>query len=156
MADTHDNLKAVEKAVKTFNAEKVEKVLHAGDLVSPFVVDKLRKLEAELYFVWGNNEGDRLHSKEKLEDIGVDPKEFLSLEIDGLRVALLHGTSEKLVEALTKSENFDAVVRGHTHEPRIKKDPLMINPGATSGYLSDNKTVAILDTEKKEAEILEI
>ena len=33
MSDTHDRLDAVEKAIDLFNREKVEHVLHAGDLV---------------------------------------------------------------------------------------------------------------------------
>ncbi|KXA97649.1 hypothetical protein AKJ38_00640 [candidate division MSBL1 archaeon SCGC-AAA259I14] len=156
MADTHDNLAAAERAVKLFNNREVKHVLHAGDLVSPFTVDKFSELESEFHFVWGNNEGDRLHVRSKLEGIDTVPQDFLSLELDGVRFALLHGTSEEIVNALTESEKFDVVVRGHTHEPKIGKDPWRINPGATSGYLADRQTVAVFDTREMEAKILEV
>jgi putative phosphoesterase len=56
MSDTHDRLEAVKKAVELFNSERVEHVLHAGDLVSPFVAPKFKELKAKLHYVWGNNE----------------------------------------------------------------------------------------------------
>lgn len=157
MADTHDNLEATEKAIELFNKENVSHVLHAGDLVSPFTGGKFEDLDAELHFVWGNNEGDKLHTRAVLEDIGIKPAgDFLSIEIDGKNIALLHGTDEEIVEALAGTKKFDAVVRGHTHEPEIKEDPLVINPGATSGYLTDSQTVAVLDTKRMKAEIIEL
>ncbi|KXA95853.1 phosphodiesterase [candidate division MSBL1 archaeon SCGC-AAA259E19] len=157
MADTHDNLEATERAVDLFNEEKVEHVLHAGDLVSPFVVSKLSNLDAELHFVWGNNEGDRGHIRENFEEIGVSPAgEFASVNLAGRRIALLHGKDEEIVEALAGSGKYDLVVRGHTHSPGIEKEPLIVNPGATSGYLTDHETVALLDTEEMRPEIVKI
>ena len=58
MSDTHDRLESVEKAIDLFNREGVKAVLHAGDLVSPFVAPLFGRLQSDLYYVWGNNEGD--------------------------------------------------------------------------------------------------
>lgn len=157
IADTHDNLEAIERAVEFFNEEGVEHVLHAGDLVSPFAASKFADLDSEIHYVWGNNEGDRSHTRSKFEEIGVEPAgEFASLEIGGRRIALLHGTSEEIVDALAESGKYDVVVRGHTHNPGIRENPLVINPGAASGYLSDNRTVALLDLEDMRAKIVEL
>ncbi len=157
MADTHDHLNATEKAIGFFNGKGVEHVLHAGDLISPFTAGMFSDLEAEFHYVWGNNDGDHLHTNSKLEEIGADPgEEFKSLEIDGLKIALLHGTDRNIVDSLAKNEEFDLVVRGHTHEPEIQEDPLMINPGPTSGYLAERQTVAVFDTEKMEGKISEL
>ncbi len=157
MADTHDNLDATEKAVDLFNEEGVEHVLHAGDLVSPFTASRLADLDAELHYVWGNNEGDLLHCRSNLEEAGADiGGSFASLKLEGVKIALLHGEDEGIVDALAESNKFDVVVRGHTHEPSINEDPLVINPGPTSGYLSGRKTVAFLDTEDLSAKIVEI
>lgn len=155
MSDTHDNLNATEEAVKLFNEKGVDQVLHAGDLVSPFVVGILSKLEADLHFVWGNNGGDRNHVRQKFEKIGVEPKDFESLEISGRRIALIHGENEEIVKALAESDDYDVVVRGHTHDPGISEDPMVINPGPASGYLAKSRTVALLDTDEMSAEILE-
>lgn len=157
MSDTHDRLDAVEKAVKFFNDSGVEHVLHAGDLVSPFVAPKFGGLKAKLHYVWGNNEGDREHTRTKFGELGIEPLgEFASLELGGRRIALLHGKSEAVVEALAKSGLYEVVVRGHTHQAGVKEEPLVINPGEVCGYLSGRQTVAVLDLEALKAEIVEI
>lgn len=158
ISDTHDRLDAVEKAVDLFNTVGVEVVLHAGDLVSPFVVPRLARLKARLYYVWGNNDGDKLLVSKRMAELGMEPPaEMALLNIAGKRIALLHGTSEPIVEALAKSAQFDVIVRGHTHKAEIiRGDCLIINPGEACGYLTGRKTVAILETDSMEAQILEI
>ncbi len=156
MSDTHDNQDATEDAIEFFNSEEVEHVLHAGDMVSPFTAARFEDLDAELHYVWGNNDGDREHLRSTLESIGVEPLDFKSVEVDGRKIALLHGTEDEIVSALAESPRYDAVVRGHTHEAGIEEDPLVVNPGACSGYLSGRRTVALLETEGMEVEIEEI
>jgi len=158
MSDTHDRLDAVEKAIDFFNREGVKHVLHAGDLVSPFVAPKFANLKAKLYYVWGNNEGDREFVRVRFGELGVKPLgDFAGLEFNGRKIALLHGTHEEVVEALLKSGTFDVVVRGHTHRAEISgKKPLLINPGEVCGYLSNRQTIALLDLAKLQAEIVEL
>jgi len=155
MSDTHDRLDAVEKAIDLFNREKVEHVLHAGDLVSPFVAPKFVKLKAKLHYVWGNNDGDKEFIRVKFGEIGVTPLgNFAALELGGRKIALLHGTHNEIVGALIKSGSFDVVVRGHNHKAEILKGrTLLINPGEVCGYLTGRQTVAILDLAGLEAEI---
>ena len=56
MADSHDNLESIEKAVKVFNQEQVDLVLHAGDLISPFTAQIFQNLESQFLAVFGNND----------------------------------------------------------------------------------------------------
>ncbi|MFW5911853.1 MAG: metallophosphoesterase [Candidatus Hadarchaeota archaeon] len=157
IADTHDNQESVAAAVEFFNSEGAEHVLHAGDLVSPFTASKFEDLKAKLHYVWGNNEGAREHVRRNLERIGTEVYgNFASLKLDGCKIAMLHGEHEEVVEALAESDRYDVVVRGHTHDPGVDKKKMVINPGPASGYLQDNRTVALLDTEDLEAEIMEI
>ena len=44
MADTHDNLNNIKKAVEIFNQEKIDLLLHAGDFVSPFTARELQHI----------------------------------------------------------------------------------------------------------------
>ncbi len=156
MSDTHDRIDAVERAIDFFNRAGVEHVLHAGDLVSPFVAPKFAKLKAKLHYVWGNNEGDREFIRAKFGEFGVKPLgNFAALELDGRKIALLHGTHEDIVEALSKSGSFDVVVRGHTHRAEVREGKtLLVNPGEVCGYLSGRQTVALLDLAELRAEIL--
>ena len=117
---------------------------------------KFAKLRVKLYYIWGNNEGDREFVRVKFGELGVKPLgNFAALELDGCRIALLHGTHEDVVEALSKSGSFDVVVRGHTHRAEIRKEKtLLVNPGEVCGYLSGRQTVALLDLVELRAEIL--
>lgn len=158
MSDTHDRIEAVDRAIEFFNGEGVEHVLHAGDLISPFVAPRFARLEAPLHYVWGNNEGDRTLITLKFGEIGVKPLgEFAAFELGGRTLAMIHGTCERVVEALAKSGLFDVVVRGHTHRPDISREQtLVINPGEVCGYLTGKQTVALLDTKELTAEIIEL
>jgi len=158
MADTHDRLDAVDGAINLFNKEKVTDVLHAGDLVSPFVVPRFSGLKARMHFVWGNNEGDREYIITKFRELGIIPYgDFADLEIDGLKIALLHGKYESVINSLVKSGVYDVVVRGHSHKAEIIKGrTLLINPGEVCGYLSGHKTVAFLSPDSVQCKIVEL
>ncbi len=150
MSDSHDNMDAIKAAVELFNKKKVKTVLHAGDIISPFTATAFSKLDADMYFVFGNNDGDRLLIKEKFDEIGAQCcGDFGDLEIDGKRIALIHGTYEPPVTALAESGDFDIVIRGHTHHAGVTKinETLLINPGETAGVLTGKRTVALLDPE---------
>jgi len=160
IADTHDNLPMVEKAIKRLNDENVELVLHAGDYVSPFVIPKFKGLKAKLIGVFGNNDGDheflkkRFSENERLEIRG----NFADISIDGARIVLLHGGDRELLKALVDSGSFDIIVHGHMHnaEAYRKGRTLIVNPGEVCGYLTGKSTFALLDTFKREARIIEL
>ena len=67
MADSHDNIDAIEKAINLFNENNVDMVLHAGDIVSPFTADILRNLKCDMLLIYGNNDGDKLYLKERFK-----------------------------------------------------------------------------------------
>jgi putative phosphoesterase len=158
MSDTHDRLDAVEKAISFFNSREVTDVLHAGDLVSPFVVRLFSGLKAKLHYVWGNNEGDHDYITVRLADIGVRPLgDFAALQLGGKKIALLHGTHEEVVASLVKSGAYDLVVRGHNHKAEIVEGKtLVVNPGETCGYLTGRQTVALIALDKMQAQIVEL
>ena len=160
ISDTHDRLPMVDKAIKALNEERVELVLHAGDYVSPFVIPRFKELKVRLIGVFGNNDGDheflrrRFSEYKHLEIRG----NFAKLVLENLKIALLHGGDEELLNALIDSGGFDVVVHGHAHEAKIyrKGKTLVINPGEVCGYLTGKSTLALLDTKKIEARILEL
>jgi putative phosphoesterase len=158
MADTHDRLDAVDKAITFFNSQDVTDVLHAGDLVSPFVVPLFSRLKAKLHFIWGNNEGDHAFVKVRLADIGLRPLgHFAALELGGKKIALLHGIHQEIVDSLIASGRYDLVVRGHSHRAEIiEGKTLLVNPGEVCGYLTGRQTVALIDLHKMEGQIVEL
>jgi putative phosphoesterase len=158
MSDTHDRLDAVDKAISFFNSREVTDVLHAGDLVSPFVAPLFSKLKAKLHFVWGNNEGDHEFIKVRFADIGISPLgDFAALQLGGKKVALLHGTHQEIVDSLIESGAYDLIVRGHSHRAEvIEGETLLVNPGEVCGYLTGRQTVALIDLDKMQAQIVDL
>lgn len=157
LADTHDNLEAIRKAVELLNDRGAEVAIHAGDFVAPFVAKELAKLEAELWSVFGNNDGEKEGLRRRFDELGLrEPIEVLATELLGLRVFVYHGTSEVLLENAISAERYDLVVHGHTHKPRVERvgKALVVNPGEACGYLSGKRTLALLSPEE-EVKILE-
>ena len=159
MSDSHDNLDAIKDAVVFFNEKKVMAVLHAGDIVSPFTARAFKELDAKLYFVFGNNDGDKVLLREWFEEFGAQScGNFGDLTIGGQHIALLHGINEAEVKALAASGDFDIVIRGHTHDAGVEhiKSVPVVNPGETAGVLTGKRTVALLDTSTLDVEIVEL
>jgi putative phosphoesterase len=75
-----------------------------------------------------------------------------------MRIALLHGNDRELLETLAACGSLDLLVYGHTHRPEVRKDGslLIVNPGEVYGHLTGRSTVALVDTVKRSAEIVEI
>ncbi len=160
MSDSHDNLPLIDEAVRKFNEAEVGLVLHAGDYVAGFVVPRLKELKCRLVGVFGNNDGDhellrkRFKETENCEVRG----RFAQVEAKGFKIALVHGDEPELQNALVNCGGFDAVVSGHTHVSvnKTKGKTLLVCPGEVCGYLYGKPSMALLDTAKREAKIIEI
>lgn len=156
VADTHDRLKTIKKALALFRERDITAILHAGDFISPFVVPLFK--DFDVYGVFGNNDGEKRGLTATFGDINsVVTEYFCDVHIGDVAFAVTHGHIPALQELLVNSNQYDVVVCGHTHEPVIKEgNPLVINPGECCGYLSDRCTVCVFDTEKMKGEIVEV
>jgi putative phosphoesterase len=151
ISDTHDNLNAIAKAVKLFNDEKVELVLHAGDFVAPFTLMMLKELECKLIGVFGNNDGDRLMLK-KMSGGNIFNSPH-TINVGEKKVIISHDLP---LDALIQSQYYDLIIYGHTHnvDTRTVEKTMVINPGECGGWLSGNSTVAICDLEERTTNII--
>jgi len=155
ISDTHENEKAIKKAVQIFKQMNVEFVVHCGDIISPPVLEHFKGMKMK--FVFGNNDGEKQGLNEKTKELGfeeiADEKEF---EHCGKKFYAYHGTDKGRLEAAIKSNKYDYVLTGHTH---IKKDERsektrVINPGAL--FRIYPYTIALLDAEKDGLEFIQI
>jgi putative phosphoesterase len=159
IADTHDRLPYIDKAVQKLNREKVELVLHAGDYSAPFVTSQFKPLQAKMIGVFGNNDAEKSLLKQNFEAIGVQIRgRFAEVKADGLKVALLHGEEADLLESLINTGAYDVVLYGHTHQAGTRRQgkTLVVNPGEVCGYLSERATFALLDTETMDVRFISI
>ncbi len=160
VSDTHDNLPMVEKAVKYLNEQKAGLVLHAGDYVAGFVIPKFKQLNCKLIGVFGNNDGDHELLKKRFSETTncTIHDRFAAVQVEDYKIALLHGDEPELMNALADSGYFDAIVHGHSHLKgiQLKGKTMLVNPGEVCGYLTGKATIAIIDSKKHEAKIIDL
>jgi hypothetical protein len=158
LSDSHDNVDAIKKAVKYFNSHKVDLVIHAGDIISPFTVPEFSKLKAEFIGVYGNNDGEKRLLSLKFSEMNASLQELAEIKHNGKKIVVYHGTIQAVTNALIKSGLYDVVITGHTHKSDVKRveSTLVTNPGELCGYLSGEKTLALLDTEEMDVRIVRI
>jgi putative phosphoesterase len=160
VSDSHDNLPLIEKAVQTLNSQKTGLVLHAGDYVSPFTIAKFKQLNCPLIGVFGNNDGDHELLKKRFSETSncTIHDRFTQITVEGCRIALLHGDETELLNAIIDCGCFDVVIHGHSHNRSLEQKgrTLALNPGELCGYLTGKPTIAVFDTVKKEAKIIEL
>jgi len=159
IADTHDCLPLIDKTVERLNQEKVGLVLHAGDYIAGFSVQRLKSLKAPLIGIFGNNDGDHELLRKKFKELGAELRgRFAEVVVDGLRIAMLHGEEEGLLNSLINAESYDFVVHAHTHEAKTyrKGKTVIVNPGEVCGYVSRRSTIALLNTETLEVKIIQL
>lgn len=160
VSDSHDNIALIEKAVEALNIQNVGLVLHAGDYCAPFTIARFKKLNCNFIGVFGNNDGDHQLLTKRFQETTncVIRDRFTQIKIDNYRIALLHGDETELLNTLIDTNYFDAVIHGHSHNKGTQQrgKTLVINPGELCGYLTGKASFALLDTEKKEAKIVEL
>jgi hypothetical protein len=155
IADTHDNLDMLKKAVDLFNERGVGLVLHAGDYVAPFTAREFGRLECRLVGVFGNNDGEKPGLTKMFESFGELHDGTHKLEVEGKVIAITH--YPEIAQTLAGSDAYDVIVYGHTHRAEIREgSPLLLNPGECGGWLEGKSTVAILDISSLSAEIIEL
>ena len=154
LSDSHDDMERIQKAVDLFNARGASHILHAGDIISPFTFEVFGGLKGAFSGVFGNNDGDRVLLVEKSGG-NMHTQPYL-MTLEERRIVVVH--EPDIVSALAESGRFDLVVYGHTHRPEIRKtgNALVINPGKAARLHKGDSTVALLDTDTMEAEIIDL
>jgi len=155
LSDTHDRTEAMSAAVQLLQSRGAQYFIHCGDVGSPCVLDSLAGLKAA--FVWGNCDWDRLALQRYAKSIQVTCYgAFGDLELDGCKIALIHGDDPALKRRLLSEQKHDYLLQGHTHVRQDLRVGRMriINPGAL--HRANPRTVALLDTAADSLEFLEI
>lgn len=143
LADTHIRRTGSRRLPDSAYAhlERADVILHAGDIVVAEVLDELGGF-APVHAVLGNNDA---------ELFGVLP-ETQSLDIDGVRIAMVHDSGPAPGRAGRMHRLFpdaDVVVFGHSHIPWDDSGvdgQLLFNPGSPTERRSQpHRTLGTLD-----------
>ena len=153
MADSHDTLRAIKKAVRLFNEERCSLVIHAGDFVAPFAAREMQSLKCRVRAVFGNCDGEKQGLEKAFQPLGEIREAPLAFKNSDLNFLVVH--LDFPLEPYLSSGEYDVLVFAHTHKAEIRKEEriLLINPGETGGWLSGKSTVALLDPKALSAKI---
>jgi uncharacterized protein len=116
ISDTHGLLRPEALAA----LRGVDRILHAGDVGGPEILDRLREL-APVTAVRGNVD---------LEPWAAALAGTEVLEVDGISIYLLHNLDQ--LDLKPEAAGFRIVIYGHSHRPEIeeKNCVLYFNPGS--------------------------
>jgi len=154
ISDTHDRLPAFVNAMRLFEDRKVQAILHAGDYVAPFAAKLIAPAATSLpvHCIYGNNDGERAGLKKTLPQIIDGP---LKITLAGRKIVMHH-----FIDWLTQADiqDADVVITGHTHSVvnEMVDGRLMLNPGECCGWLTGRCTVALLNLQTLEAQVVEV
>jgi putative phosphoesterase len=154
ISDTHDRVPTFERALSIFRDRGAQAILHAGDFVAPFAAKLLKPdhAPAPVYCIFGNNDGERAGLLKTLPQLQDGP---LRVELGG-RTIVMHHYLDWLSDEDVRGA--DVVISGHDHTVNVEKrgGRLYLNPGECCGWVVGRCSVAILDTDTLDAEIVDI
>jgi putative phosphoesterase len=149
ISDTHIPARARDIPKKVFEVfEKVDFIVHAGDLVEMSVIDELEQL-APVLAVYGNMDGPEIRGKL--------PK-LNSVKAFDWKIGVMHNPGAlfgmRKMREVAKKNGFNVLVYGHTHNSSIKweENTLFINPGSPTNPLPPfiaKPTVALMRITKE-------
>jgi uncharacterized protein len=144
VSDTHDRLEAIAEAVRMLAEQRVELILHCGDIESPDTISAFHSIPT--HFVFGNWDKDKLRLAAAIKAIGGTWYDsFGAVELAGKRVAWVHSHERHQLYQLENADYFDYVFYGHTHvrEQHRTGRTLVANPGAL--FRANPKTCITVD-----------
>lgn len=146
MADSHDNLDNLSKAIDIANQEKCSHLFHLGDLISPFSARLLKRFHGHVQAVFGNCDGDHLSLQKTFNEFGgLIDKPPLELTLAGKKMVLMH--EPYLLQDLLYSSRLNYIFYGHLHkiEHRHTQGTEILNPGEIGGWLHGDPSFYMID-----------
>ena len=153
--DTHNNLKNIKKICSIFNKNRVDLVIHTGDISLPKSLMEFKSLNCPIKVVLGNND---IGEKKDLEEVSnkfnceIYEEPFL-IEIDNRKISILHHPDLIDEEMIL---NNDLILHGHTHRFRLEQleNCIIFNPGECAGFMKDKNSIGLVDLRKMNPKII--
>jgi uncharacterized protein len=128
LADTHVPRRARDLPAQVWEeVAQADVVFHAGDWVTPELLDNVTAKSARLVACWGNNDGPVLRSR---------LPERADVLLEGLRFTVVHETGAAAGREVRMSRRYpdsDVLVFGHSHIPwdtTTSTGLRLLNPGS--------------------------
>jgi putative phosphoesterase len=144
--------------VGLFEAARVERIVHTGDITQPAVLERLSRLRVPLLGVFGNNDwSERTQLRRHANRFGMelcDPPR--TIEWANRRILVVHDPEDAPPAIEESAAPVDLVLHGHTHRHRHERvgDTLVFNPGECAGLFAGRNAVGVVDLVSLDAELL--
>ena len=147
VSDTHNNVRNIKNLINIFNNEKVDLVIHTGDITSASSLNLFKSLNCPMMGVYGNNDRQEegLHESCEENKFQFSEPPFL-IQLDGKKLAIFHEPDE--IDSFLKSnQEIDLVLHGHTHRYRqeLIKGTVFFNPGESAGLMEGKNAIGIIN-----------
>lgn len=155
ISDTHDNIPNIEKFLSWAKENKIETIVHCGDIAAPSMIAELfGPAGIDFHCVFGNVADREILPQvcEKFSNTKCYGDEG-KLNLENLKIGFCH--FPETAKELARSGDYQIVFYGHTHKPwmeTLDDGCQIINPG-TLGGVFQKATFAVYDTTSKKLEL---
>ncbi|MBI5766050.1 metallophosphoesterase family protein [Candidatus Falkowbacteria bacterium] len=167
ISDSHDNIPNIEKFLDWANDNKIEMIIHCGDIAAPSVIKEelAPKFNGPIHLVYGNVtdrdllpevcaelENVTLHGDVGELDFSPPSQGGDAQRAEGVKIAFCHFSDQ--AKKLAESGKYNLVFYGHTHKPweEVINGCRVINPGTLAGMFY-KATFAVYDTKDDKLEL---
>jgi len=155
LSDTHGRQQTAGAALQLLRERGIGTVIHCGDIDD---VETVRLFQGfTVHFLYGNGDFDRGELEQAVQAIGgTIHGAWGQLELEGVKIAFLHGDDKRLMNDVEQSGYFDFLFYGHTHQAAEQRTgpTRVINPGAL--HRARPKTFVVLDLASREVETVTV
>ena len=152
VSDTHNNIKNINNIINIFNREKVDLVIHTGDISKAKTLRLFSSLQCSMTGVFGNNDRIEEGLKEVCYEYNFNFQEPpLSLSLEGKKIAVFH--EPELIDSYIKEHtDVQLIIHGHTHRytEETQNNIIIFNPGESAGSLKGKNALGIIDLNNLE------
>ena len=153
VADSHDNLTLIKKAVAVIREGRADAIFHGGDFVAPFTAAGFRRADVPLYGVYGNNDGDRAALRRAYAPWGTLSPDPFRFDFRGFRILLTH--KPRLAREAAATPGYDLIAFGHDHHVRVEcGDALVLCPGELCGWVTGRASIALVELGLSDVDIV--
>ncbi len=140
LSDTHDQVANLRSVIRFCNTQSIGRLIHCGDLISPFMLKELGSFNGDVHLIYGNNMGDLTNISAFCQTRYTNVTHhgpFGEIKYAGLRIGFVH--YPHLAKGLASQGTYDVICYGHNHKRKIHRigSTLLINPGQLLGEDDD-------------------
>tara|TARA_B100000427_G_C15475958_1_gene580767 strand:+ start:868 stop:1359 length:492 start_codon:yes stop_codon:yes gene_type:complete len=149
VSDTHNNINNVKNIIDIFNNEKVDIVVHTGDVSKAKTLKMFTDLKCPLVGVFGNNDRSEKGLKETslLNNFNFQEPPLI-LNLADKKIAIFH--EPELIDSYIEGfQDVDLILHGHTHRYReeIIENTIYFNPGECAGLSKGKNAIGLVNLD---------